>query len=617
MEKNNNKNTVLAVVLSLLVLLGWQFFYAGPKLEAERKVAEAQAQLEAAQTAKAGVTPSVGGDGAPQASSTANIPGAASGAEFVAESREKAIASSQRVAFENDHIKGTINLNAARLDDLQLKDHKETIEKGSPLVAMLLPSSLENGYFAEFGFAAGANSGDVPGPTTQWSLVSGKTLTNTAPVVLEWKNNKGLTFTRTIKLDENSLFTYEDKIENTGSENVNLTPYGRVTRYGDPQVENFFVLHEGLLGYFGDDGLQEVDYSELRDDKMVNGESEAGYSEGWIGLTDKYWGTAVIPGTNYKPRFIYSDKGRERFQADYLGDALSLTAGASTTITQRLFAGPKKETVIDGYLNANKIVGFDKMIDWGWFYFITKPLAKLMNWLYGVLGNFGLAILATTIIIKALLFYFANLSYASMAKMKKVQPQMAKIKEQFGDDRAKQQQEMMSLYKKEKINPAAGCWPMLIQIPVFFALYKVIFVNIEMRHAPFFGWIQDLSSPDPTSLFNLFGLLPFDVPSYLLIGVWPLIMGVTMFLQMQMNPTPTEPTQAMVMKWMPVVFTFMLATFPVGLVIYWAWNNTLSIIQQGTIMKRHGVKVELFDNLKDMFGGLFGKKSDPDEKPKA
>ncbi|MBL1404442.1 MAG: membrane protein insertase YidC [Rhizobiales bacterium] len=616
MEKNNNKNTVLAIVLSLIVLLGWQYFYAGPKLEKERQVAERKAQVEASQKANTESTAKLDASGAPQPASSANIPGSSTN-EFITEDREKAISSAKRIAFENDHIKGTINLTAGRLDDLQLKDHKVTIEKDSPLVTMLSPSNLENGYFAEFGFAAGANSGDVPGPTANWSIVSGGTLTNTSPIVLEWKNNKGLIFTRKIMLDENSLFTYEDKIQNNSNENVNVTPYGRVTRFGDPKVENFFVLHEGLIGYFGDDGLHEVDYSELRDDIKIKGSSEAGYGAGWIGLTDKYWGTAVIPGNHFKPRFIYSDKGRERFQADYLGDLLSLTAGSSTTITQRLFAGPKKEKVIDGYLTDDKILGFDKMIDWGWFYFITKPLAKLMNWLYGVFGNFGFAILATTIIIKALLFYFANLSYASMAKMKKVQPQMATIKERFGDDRQKQQQEMMALYKKEKINPAAGCWPMLIQIPVFFALYKVIFVNIEMRHAPFVGWIQDLSSPDPTSLFNLFGLLPFDVPSFLLIGVWPLIMGVTMFLQMQMNPTPTEPTQAMVMKWMPVVFTFMLATFPVGLVIYWAWNNTLSILQQSTIMKRHGVKIELFDNLKDMFAGLFGKKADTDEKSKS
>lgn len=609
MEQNNNKNTVLAIVLSLLVLLGWQYFYAGPKLEKERLVAEQKAQNEAAQTAKSSNTTTVDVNGAPKASSTANVPGSASN-EFVTEDREKAISSAKRIAFENDHIKGSINLTAGRLDDLQLKDHKVTIEKDSPLVTMLSPSSLENGYFAEFGFAAGVNSGDVPGPTADWSIVSGDTLTNTSPIVLEWKNTKGLTFTRTIKLDNNSLFTYEDKIQNGTSENVNVTPYGRVTRFGEPDVENFFVLHEGLLGFFGDDGLKEVDYSKLRDDLTIKGATEAGYDTGWIGLTDKYWGTAVIPGNHYKPRFIYSDKGRERFQADYLGDLLSLTAGSSTTITQRLFAGPKKEKVIEGYLTEDKIVGFDKMIDWGYFHFITKPLAKLMNWLYGLIGNFGFAILATTILIKIGLFYFANLSYASMAKMKKVQPQMASIKERFGDDRQKQQQEMMALYKKEKINPAAGCWPMLIQIPVFFALYKVIFVNIEMRHAPFVGWIKDLSAPDPTSVFNLFGLLPYDVPSFLLIGVWPLIMGVTMFLQMQMNPTPTEPTQAMVMKWMPIVFTFMLATFPVGLVIYWAWNNTLSILQQGSIMKRHGVKIELFDNLKGIFGFLFKKKSD-------
>ncbi|MFK7902600.1 MAG: membrane protein insertase YidC [Nitratireductor sp.] len=615
MDQNNNKNTVLAIVLSMLVLLGWQYFYAGPKVEAQRKAAELQEQVE---QEKAQNTPAdtavIDGNDVPSASSSGDIPSLANTKEFVTQDREAAIKGETRIPFENEHVIGTINLKAGRLDDLQLRDHKVSLEEGSPLVTMLSPADLKDGYFAEFGFAAGANSGDVPGPTTQWTLVSGTKLTQSSPIVLGWKNDQGISFTRTIKLDENSLFTYDDKIQNNSSENINISPYGRVTRYGRPDVENFFVLHEGMIGFFGDEGLKEVDYSDLDSETtLIKGDSATGYSEGWIGITDKYWGTAVVPSGKFEPRFVYSDQGRARYQTDYLGNTISLKKGASTTISQRLFAGPKKERAVDAYENVNGIKGFDTFIDWGWFYFITKPLAQLMNWLNGIFGNFGFAILATTIIIKALLFYFANLSYASMAKMKKVQPQMTQIKERFGDDRVKQQQEMMALYKKEKINPAAGCWPMLIQIPVFFALYKVIFVNIEMRHAPFVGWIQDLSAPDPTSLFNLFGLLPYDVPGFLLIGIWPIIMGITMFLQMQMNPTPPDPTQAMIFKWMPIVFTFMLATFPVGLVIYWAWNNTLSIIQQGTIMKRHGVKVELWDNLK----GMFSKKPDADGKPKS
>ncbi len=375
-------------------------------------------------------------------------------------------------------------------------------------------------------------------------------------------------------------------------------------------TQNIFVLHEGMIGYFGDEGLQEVDYSDLKEDKEI---SLAKTGSGWLGITDKYWATAIAPKQEFTPRFAYFGDGRERYQSDFLGEPLSIASGASASITHLLFAGAKKTEVIDAYQDSQNIQSFDLMIDWGWFYFITKPLFKLMNWLYHLIGNFGVAILVTTVLIKAVLYPLANLSYASMAKMKKVQPEMQRLKEAAGDDRVKLQQDMMALYKKEKINPAAGCWPMLVQIPIFFALYKVIYVTIEMRHAPFFGWIQDLSAADPTSILNLFGLLPWESPAVLAIvaiGIWPLIMGVTMFLQMQMNPAPPDPTQQMIFKWMPIIFTFMLATFPAGLVIYWAWNNTLSIIQQGLIMRKHDVKIELWDNLK----GMFGKKK-ADDKP--
>jgi len=602
MDSQNNKNTILAITLSVMVLIAWQFFYVSPKMEAERKAAELLAQRQLTETSQtvSGDTPSATTNELPSVSAQTGTETAVVG-EVPGESastRDVAIANSARVPFENQHIKGTINLTAGRIDDLSLKDYHETIDKTSPLVILLSPSQAPEGYFAEFGFLGSPTSGDVPGPTTEWKSVGAPSLSPGSPVVLEWTNAKNVKFTRTIELDDTFLFTYSDEITNGSGEAISVSSYGRITRFGTPRTANIFVLHEGLIGFFGEEGLQEIDYSDLKDAKEIN---DAKTNTGWLGITDKYWATALAPSETFTPRFAYFSDGRERYQSDFLGDPLSIAAGASTKVENKLFAGAKKTDVIDAYEASEGIESFDLMIDWGWFYFITKPLFKLMNWLYHLIGNFGVAILVTTVIIKAILFPLANLSYASMAKMKKVQPEMQKLKERAGDDKAKLQQEMMALYKKEKINPAAGCWPMLVQIPIFFALYKVIYVTIEMRQAPFFGWIQDLSAPDPTSMFNLFGLLPFDVPAFLLIGIWPLLMGITMFLQMQMNPTPPDPTQAMIFKWMPIVFTFMLATFPAGLVIYWAWNNFLSILQQAMIMKRHGVKIELWDNLKGMF----------------
>ncbi len=621
MNGPDNKNTMLAIVLSILVLIAWQFFYVSPKLEAERQAAEIEAQRKQAQIEQStgaqpgGSVDSVTGDlpapgtGALQGGS---IPGGSNqipGSSTV--TREVAIANSNRIAFENDHIIGSINLTAGRVDDLKLKEYHLTIDKSSPLVTLLSPSQVSDGYFAEFGFVGSPASGEVPGPQTNWGVVSGEKLTPDTPVVLEWSNDRNVVFRRTIEMDDIFLFKVSDQIINNSGDAISLSPYGRLTRFGNPVTANIFVLHEGMIGYFGEEGLQEVDYSDIEDDKQANYPKT---DRGWLGITDKYWAAALIPTFDFTPRFAYFDDGRRRYQADFLGDPLSIGAGASTTVQHDLFAGAKKTDIIDAYQENENIESFDLMIDWGWFYFITKPLFQMMNWLFHIVGNFGVAILLTTVIIKLVLFPLANLSYASMAKMKKVQPKMQEIKERAGDDKVKLQQEMMALYKSEKINPAAGCWPMLIQIPVFFALYKVIYVTIEMRHAPFFGWIQDLSAPDPTSILNLFGLMPWDSPAILAlvaIGIWPVIMGVTMFLQMQMNPAPPDPTQQMIFKWMPIVFTFMLATFPAGLVIYWAWNNFLSILQQGYIMRKHDVKIELWDNLKGMLAR--GKKDKPAE----
>lgn len=605
---DQNKNTLLAIALSILVLIGWQILYINPKVEAERQAAEIQAQREQAQQELQQTQNGTAEGAASERSatpkiqdSTGDVPGMASEVPGGQTSRDAALGQAQRVPFENEFIRGSINLQAARIDDLELKNYHVTIDESSPLVTLLSPSPVANGYFAEFGFAGSTTAGALPGPGADWRVIDGETLTPEQPITLQWSNEEGLTVRRTITLDDTYLFSFADQVINSSDQAVSIAPYGRVTRFGEPSTANIFVLHEGLIGYLGEQGLLEIDYGDAQDEKEI---SPARAETGWLGITDKYWATALIPSASFKPRFAYFDDGRQRYQSDFLGETTSIPAGGEATFSNRLFAGAKKTDIIDSYEARYGITKFDLMIDWGWFYWITKPLFKLMNWLYQILGNFGVSILVTTVIIKAILFPLANLSYASMAKMKKVQPEMQKIKESAGEDRLKLQQEMMALYKREKINPAAGCWPILIQIPVFFALYKVIYVTIEMRHAPFFGWIEDLSAPDPTSILNLFGLLPYDSPAILAIfaiGIWPLIMGITMFLQMQMNPAPPDPTQQMIFKWMPVVFTFMLATFPAGLVIYWAWNNFLSIIQQGVIMRKHGVKIELWDNLKSLF----------------
>jgi YidC/Oxa1 family membrane protein insertase len=398
------------------------------------------------------------------------------------------------------------------------------------------------------------------------------------------------------------MFSVRQSVDNESAAPVTLYPYGLVSRTGRPQTAGYYILHEGLIGYLGEEGLHEVGYDDLDEQPSITPPKAAA---GWLGITDKYWAAALVPRgeTAFQPRFHKGAAGTQpTFQADFLGDAVNVPAGGNAVHETLLFAGAKETAVIDSYEAKLGIPRLELLIDWGWFYFITKPLFFLIDWLYRLFGNFGLAILAVTVMVKAVFFPLANRSYASMTKMKKLQPEMQKLQERHKDDRMAMQQAMMELYKKEKVNPIAGCWPILIQIPVFFALYKVLFVTIEMRHAPFFGWIRDLSAPDPTSIFNLFGLIPWDPPQFLMLGVWPLIMGITMFVQMRMNPTPPDKTQAMIFNWMPVIFTFMLASFPAGLVIYWAWNNFLSILQQGAIMKRHGVPIELWGNLRGMFG---------------
>jgi YidC/Oxa1 family membrane protein insertase len=590
----NNRNYFVAIALSVLILIAWQFLYVNPKIEKERIAAEqSQTQANPATSDEAATS---------QAQSTGSaVPGAV-------ETRDQVIAKSARVTIDTSALSGSINLTGARFDDLKLKEYHETVDDKSPLITLFSPADTKDGYFTELGYIGSEATGTVPGPTTVWTVKSGDKLTTATPVVLTFTNEKGVVFTRTISIDEHYMFQVADTINNGGGAPVSLSSYGRVTRFNKPTTPSIYVLHEGFIGVIGEHGLNEVAYGKVEDEAPIQ---PGKTTTGWLGITDKYWAATIVPpqATPYEAKFAHFPDGRPRYQADYKQDAITIAPGQSTDLKTLLFAGAKQVPLVDGYEKSYSIPQFDLLIDWGWFYFITKPMFKLMDFFFRYFGNFGVAILLTTIVVKALFFPLASKQYASMANMKKVQPKMEELKKKHGDDRMALQQAMMQLYKDEKINPIAGCWPIVLQIPVFFALYKVIYVTIEMRHAPFFGWIQDLSAPDPTSIFNLFGVLPFDVPAALMIGVWPLIMGVTMFLQMRMNPTPPDPTQAMLFTWMPVVFTFMLSSFPAGLVIYWAWNNTLSIAQQAVIMKRHGVRVELFDNLK----GLFSRKPKPAE----
>ncbi|MDR6430315.1 membrane protein insertase YidC [Brucella pseudogrignonensis] len=598
----NNRNFFITIALSILVLTLWQVFYLGPKTEAQREQTRIEEQQRQAQQATQSGQGSAQGDTPQMPGTSGAIPGQHDGAAAGGTlTREAAVAQSQRVDIDTVSLRGSINLTGARLDDLYLKKYHETVDDKSPEIELLAPSALKQGYFVELGFTGNDATGQVPGPNTVWTVEGNNKLTSSTPVTLTYTNDKNVTFKRVISVDDAYMFAVDDTITNNTGTPISLASYGRVTRFNQPEhASATYVLHEGLIGVMGQDGLQEIKYSKVEDDKDISFKDVTG---GWVGITDKYWAATLVPpqAEKFTARFSHFTDGRPRYQSDLLSAPVTIDAGQSQTIKNHVFAGAKVVQDIQNYETKLGIKQFELLIDWGWFYFITKPMFYLIDWIYKFSGNFGVAILVVTVLLKGLFFPLANKSYKSMARMKLVQPKMTEIREKYADDKMKQQQEMMQLYKQEKINPLAGCWPVLVQIPVFFALYKVLYVTIEMRHAPFFGWIHDLAAPDPTSIFNLFGLLPYAVPAFLMIGVWPIIMGITMFLQMRMNPTPPDPTQAMIFTWMPIIFTFMLASFPAGLVIYWAWNNTLSILQQGFIMKRQGVKIELFDNLKDLF----------------
>jgi YidC/Oxa1 family membrane protein insertase len=597
----DNRNFFLAIALSILVIVGWQYFFAQPQFE---KTRQTQAELAKPATLPAPGSP----DAIPAPSPTAPPQGGvtpsapAPGAQLT---RAEALAASPRVKLDSKSLSGSIALKGARIDDVSLKAYRETTDPNSPIITLLSPSGGPSPFYAELGFVGGKA---LPRFDTLWTA-DGDVLSEAKPLTLTYDNEQGLVFHRTIAVDDRYMFTVTDTVENKGAEPVTLNAYALVSRHGKPQTSGYSVLHEGMVGVIGDSGVQELTYDGI--EKETRAQKSLSGVGGWLGFTDKYWAAVIVPDQKepFEGRFSANGTAAKTYQTDALTPAQTVAPGASATVMTRVFAGAKESQLLDIYKDDLGIKKFDLLIDWGWFYFITKPMFALLDFIYHLsfIRNFGVAILIVTVLVKAVFFPLANRSYLSMAKMKALQPQMVAIRERYADDKVKQQQETMELYKREKINPVAGCLPMVIQIPVFFALYKVLFITIEMRQAPFFGWIKDLSQPDPTNVFNLFGLLPYDpttlplVGHFLAIGIWPLIMGVSMFVQMKMNPEPPDPIQRQMFTWMPVIFTFMLGTFPSGLVIYWTWNNTLSVIQQTFIMRRAGVKVELWDNLAGMF----------------
>jgi YidC/Oxa1 family membrane protein insertase len=577
----DQRNLILAVALAAAIFIGFQYFFPPPK-----PPVKPVAQTTEAQTTGA-TTPAV--DGVPQPAPSAVSPTSdpVMPVQALAQ-REDVLAAGKRVRIDSPRVHGSVNLVGGRFDDVTLVDYRVTTDRNSPEIVLLSPVGTAEPYFADFGWTVTGPGVKVPGPDTVWTADK-DVLRADEPLTLSWDNGEGLRFERVISLDKNYMFTVVDRVTNSGQAALTLFPYARIQRMGDMKVADQFILHEGLVGVL-DGTLKEHKYKDIKEETHLK-ETSTG---GWIGFTDKYWLTAIVPPQDvaFTASFNHATAGgADRYQVDYLKPAVEVAPGATAETTGRLFAGAKEVHLLDNYAADLGIAKFDLAIDFGWFYFLTKPIFLVIDFFNKLLGNFGLAILLLTVIIKGIFFPLANKSYESMSKMKKLTPKMTEIRERWKDDRARQQQEMMELYKREKVNPLAGCLPILVQIPVFFALYKVLFVSIEMRHAPFFGWIQDLAAPDPTHILNLFGLIPWTPPGFLGIGVWPIIMGITMYLQQRLNPPPPDPVQARVFQFMPVIFTFMLAQFPAGLVIYWTWNNLLSIAQQWLIMRRMGVKI--------------------------
>ena len=591
---DQNKNLILATVLSFLVILGW--FVAGPMLFPQWFPEEPAVATTAAP----------GDAAAPAAVEDVAPAGAAPETEALPEA--------PRLSIDTPKLQGSISMLGGRIDDLSLKTYRETLAADSPNVQLLSPVGKEHPYYAVFGWLAGngLTADDVPGAKAEWKITSGATLSPESPVTLRWDNGKGLIFTRTIAVDADFMFTVKDAVQNTGTTEARLAPYGIIARHGLPTLQNIYVVHEGVVRRT-DGTLEESKYKAVAG---LSKDENEGYpaevieatTDGWIGFTDHYWMTTLIPeqGKPYKSITKYVPEA-DIYQTEVRQPVMAIAPGASAETTTRLFAGAKEWETIRGYQNSEGIPGFIDSIDWGWFYFLTKPIFAVLHFIHGLIGNMGLAIIGLTFILKVLVLPLAYKSYVSMARMKELQPEIEALKERTGEDKQKMQREMMALYKEKKVNPAAGCLPIFIQIPIFFSLYKVIFVTIELRHAPFFGWLNDLSAPDSSSLYNLFGAFPWDAPMAgslthtIFIGVLPIILGITMWLQQKLNPAPADPVQQQIFAWMPWVFMFMLGSFASGLVIYWITNNTITFVQQYLIMRSHGHKPDLFGNIRSGF----------------
>ena len=586
---DQNKNLILASVLSFIVIITWFILFPPPE-PVTRDIENTQQQAE-----ESNLAPNADTENAP-----------------LIETGETEIAvEAERIQIENELLTGAISTQGGRIDQLSLKKYRNTISEDSDIVTLLSPVGKPEAYYAAFGWApaVGIKPDQVPDPNTIWTVVGNNILTPSSPISLVWDNGNGVKFMRKISIDEKYMFTVEQGIENNSGSEISLRPYGLLRRHGEPQdMKNFFILHEGIIR-MSDGELSEEDYGDIADLPIL--EKEGTHAErvevqnsGWTGFTDHYWMTTLIPdqSSSFRSTTKYF-AAQDIYQVEAVMPSTVIADGSSTSISTQLFAGAKEWDTIRKYEKAG-VTGFLDSIDWGWFFFLTKPMFAVLHWLNVIIGNMGWAIIGLTLIIKAVLFPLAYKSYASMAKMKELQPEMEKIKERVGDDRQKLQQEMMGLYKKEKVNPASGCLPILIQIPIFFSLYKVIFVTLELRHEPWFGWIKDLSAPDPSTILNLFGLLPWANPTtpgsilaIVSLGILPILLGVSMWLQQKLNPAPTDKTQAMIFAWMPWVFMFMLGTFASGLVIYWIANNTITFIQQYLIMRRQGYKPDVFGNI--------------------
>ena len=590
---DQNKNLILASVLSFIVIITWFILFPPPE-PVTKDIKSTQQQAE-----ESSLAPNADTENAP-----------------LIETGETEIAvEAERIQIENELLTGAISTQGGRIDQLSLKKYRNTISEDSDIVTLLSPVGKPEAYYAAFGWApaVGIKPDQVPDPNTIWTVVGNNILTPSSPISLVWDNGNGVKFMRKMSIDEKYMFTVEQGIENNSGSEISLRPYGLLRRHGEPQdMKNFFILHEGIIR-MSDGELSEEDYGDIADLPIL--EKEGTHAErvevqnsGWTGFTDHYWMTTLIPdqSSSFRSTTKYF-AAQDIYQVEAVMPSTVIADGTSTSISTQLFAGAKEWDTIRKYEQAG-VTGFLDSIDWGWFFFLTKPMFAVLHWLNVIIGNMGWAIIGLTLIIKAVLFPLAYKSYASMAKMKELQPEMEKIKERVGDDRQKLQQEMMGLYKKEKVNPASGCLPILIQIPIFFSLYKVIFVTLELRHEPWFGWIRDLSAPDPSTILNLFGLLPWANPTtpgsisaIISLGILPILLGVSMWLQQKLNPAPTDKTQAMIFAWMPWVFMFMLGTFASGLVIYWIANNTITFIQQYLIMRRQGYKPDVFGNILDSF----------------